>query len=155
MPAQQITVRPAEPGDAPAIVGFQLAMARETEGKDLDAEVVLKGVSTLIRSSDLGRYLVAEAGGSVAGSLLITYEWSDWRNATFWWIQSVFVDATWRRRGVYRAMHDRVFEEARATEGVCGVRLYVDRDNHVAQRIYHALGMKKSHYDMYEVDFVM
>ena len=154
MPAQQITVRPAEPGDVPAIVEFQLAMARETEGKDLDAEIVLDGVSTLMHSPGLGRYLVAEAGGSVAGSLLITYEWSDWRNATFWWIQSVFVDAARRRRGVYRAMHDRVFEEARATEGVCGVRLYVDRDNHGAQHTYNALGMTKSHYEMYEVDFV-
>ena len=155
MPTQQITVRPAEPGDVPTIVGFQLAMARETEGKDLDSEVLHEGVSTLMRSPDLGRYLVAEAGGSVAGSLLITYEWSDWRNATFWWIQSVFVDAEWRRRGVYRAMHDRVFEEARATEGVCGVRLYVDRDNHGAQHTYNALGMTHSHYDMYEVDFAM
>ncbi len=130
-------------------------MARETEGKTLDETLLRKGVESVFQSSDKGLYLIAEAEGVAVGGLLITYEWSDWRNATFWWIQSVYVDSNWRRKGVYRALHDHVLEAARATDGVCGVRLYVDRDNHGAQQTYQSLGMTKSHYDMYEVDFVL
>ncbi len=154
-PMADVIVREATTTDADAIVAFQQAMARETEGKSLDAGLLQKGVNAVFGAPDKGGYLVAAAEGRVVGSLLITFEWSDWRNATFWWIQSVFVDAQWRRKGVYRALHDHVLEAARATDGVCGVRLYVDRDNHGAQQTYQSLGMTKSHYDMYEVDFVL
>jgi len=91
----------------------------------------------------------------VVGSLLVVNEWSDWRNSTFWWIQSVYVRPDWRRKGVYRKLHDWVYEAARSRPGVCGIRLYVDRDNHAAQATYTNLGMSKSHYDLFEIDFVL
>ncbi len=154
-PVPDVIVRDATTADADARAAFQQAMARETEGKSLDGGLLQKGVNSVFGAPEKGGYLVAEAEGRVVGSLLITVEWSDWRNATFWWIQSVFVDAQWRRKGVYRALHDHVLAAARATDGVCGVRLYVDKDNHGAQQTYQSLGMTKSHYDMYEVDFVL
>ena len=151
----QITIRRASLQDVDTIAGFQQAMAMETEGKALDADTIRNGVRAVIEDASKGYYLVAEADGAPAGSLLITYEWSDWRCGTFLWIQSVFVDAAWRRRGVYRAMHDHVVTGARRDEGICGVRLYVDLDNHGAQRTYERLGMSRAHYDMYEIDFVL
>ena len=101
------------------------------------------------------RRVLAEVGGHLVGSLLITYEWSDWRNATFWWIQSVFVEASWRRKGVYRSMHDYVSNIADSREDICGIRLYVERSNTIAQQTYNDLGMAHSHYDLYEIDFVL
>ncbi len=146
-----ITVRPAILEDASAIVRFQQNMALETEDKPLDAPTVTAGVAAVFDDTLKGFYVVAETDGAVVGSLLITYEWSDWRNATFWWIQSVYVDAAHRRLGVYTAMHRYVLERARA-DG-CGVRLYVERTNTRAQATYKALGMDHSHYDLYEIDF--
>ena len=151
----QINVRRASRSDASKIVGFQQSMAVETEGKTLDESLVGPGVESVFADSDKGFYLVAESGDEVVGSLLITYEWSDWRNAIFWWIQSVFVDADHRRRGVYTAMHDHVLTQARESDDICGVRLYVERSNHNAQQTYKSLGMDHSHYDLYEIDFVL
>ena len=151
----QISVRRAERRDAAHIVGFQQSMALETEGKTLDESLISAGVDAVFADPGKGFYLVAETGGTVVGSLMITYEWSDWRNATFWWIQSVFVDADYRRRGVYTAMHDHVLTQARESDDICGVRLYVERSNHVAQQTYKRLGMDHSHYDLYEIDFVL
>jgi len=151
-------VRTATPADAESIAAFQQAMALETEGKTLDATTLRQGVAGVFDAPQKGFYLVAVAdaaeGGApeVVASLLITYEWSDWRNATFWWIQSVYVDAGWRRRGVYRAMYDRVLSLAGTRGDVCGIRLYVERTNAVAQQTYDRLGMHKSHYDLYEID---
>ena len=150
-----IAVRRATPADMDALVDFQLAMALETEGKALDADLLREGVAAVLRITDKGFYLVAEAQGQVVAGMLITYEWSDWRNATFWWIQSVYVERQWRRKGVYRAMHDHVFDTARARHEICGIRLYVERTNKGAQQTYQSLGMAASHYDMYEVDFVL
>ena len=151
----QIKVRRAESRDTAHIVGFQQSMALETEGKTLDESLVGAGVDSVFADSDKGFYLVAEIGDTVVGSLMITYEWSDWRSATFWWIQSVFVDANHRRRGVYTAMHEHVLQQARQSQDICGVRLYVERSNHIAQQTYKSLGMDHSHYDLYEIDFVL
>lgn len=154
-----LRVRTAALADVERIAAFQQAMALETEGKMLDAVTLRQGVAGVFEAPEKGFYLVAVAdaaeGGTAAvvGSLLITYEWSDWRNATFWWIQSVYVDAGWRRQGVYRAMYDHVLGLAGARGDVCGIRLCVERTNAVAQRTYDSLGMRKSHYDMYEIDF--
>ena len=147
-----ITVRRAALEDAPTIVRFQMSMALETEGKTLDESTLAVGVRAVFKAPDNGFYLVAEIGETVVGSLLITYEWSDWRNAPFWWIQSVFVDAEYRRRGVYTAMHNRAVRMA-TESGACGVRLYVERTNLTAQKTYAGLGMSQSHYDLYEIDF--
>ena len=148
------SIRKARPEDAPRIVEFQQAMALETEGKTLDESLVAPGVSAVFASPDKGFYIVAEIDDLVVGSLLITYEWSDWRNATFLWIQSVFVDADHRRQGVYTAMHNHVLALAENDDALCGVRLYVERTNSGAQQTYKSLGMDHSHYDMYEIDFL-
>ena len=148
------SIRQACLEDAARIIEFQQAMALETEGKTLDDSRISAGVDAVLRSPDKGFYIVAELDGAVVGSLLITYEWSDWRNATFLWIQSVFVDAGHRRQGVYTAMHNHVLSLAEADGGYCGVRLYVERTNIGAQHTYKSLGMDHSHYDLYEVDFV-
>ena len=148
------TIREASPEDAARIVDFQQAMALETEGKTLDESLITAGVDAVLSSPDKGFYIVAEIDGTVVGSLLITYEWSDWRNATFLWIQSVFVDANHRRQGVYTAMHNHVLALAEADDALCGVRLYVERTNTGAQQTYKRLGMDHSHYDMYEIDFL-
>ena len=155
MNASDVTVRQATPEDVDALVTFQLAMAQETEGKGLDPDLLRAGVTAVLQSMDKGFYIVAEVEGRSVAGLLVTYEWSDWRNATFWWIQSVYVDQASRRRGVYRAMHDHIFRAARSREDVCGIRLYVERTNLVAQQTYVSLDMAKSHYDLYEVDFVI
>jgi GNAT superfamily N-acetyltransferase len=137
------------------LVEFNAAMALESEGKSLDRRRLRDGVAALLNEDGRGFYLVAKAEYRVVGQLMVTYEWSDWRNAHFWWIQSVYVAADWRRRGVYRSLHEHVLAEARLRGDVCGVRLYVDRDNHVAQQVYSNLGMDRSHYDLFEIDFVL
>ena len=155
MTRPSVIVREATPDDAPLIVRFQQDMALETEGKSLDMSLVQAGVDAVMKTTDKGFYIVAEVDVDVVGSLLITYEWSDWRNATFWWIQSVFVDAHHRRMGVYTAMHQYVLGHAEEQDDICGVRLYVERTNVTAQKTYKSLGMDQSHYDLYEIDFVL
>ena len=150
-----ITVREATREDTESIVRFQQGMAVETEGKVLDEALLRDGITEIFDSTQKGFYLVAEVNNVVVGSLLITYEWSDWRNATFWWIQSVFVDANWRRKGVYRSMHDYVVNVAKYRKDICGIRLYVERTNTIAQQTYKDLGMSHSHYDLYETDIVL
>ena len=155
MPQAAFTVREATRRDQAHIIGFQQHMALETEGKSLDGDLLERGVASVFQSRDKGFYVVAESEAQTVGCLLITYEWSDWRNANFWWIQSVYVDAAWRRRGVYRALHAYIHETASSRDDICGVRLYVERANQVAKRTYDSLGMSRSHYDMYETDFVL
>ena len=151
----KITIREATREDTESIVRFQEGMALETEGKVLDESLLRDGITAIFDSTQKGFYIVAEVGSVVVGSLLITYEWSDWRNATFWWIQSVFVDANWRRKGVYRSMHDYVVNVAKSRKDICGIRLYVERTNTIAQQTYKDLGMTHSHYDLYETDIVL
>lgn len=162
-----INVRTATPAHLDTIVAFNSAMALETEGIELDVDRLRRGVSAVLEDPALGRYFIAEIGGhteaesgrrrdwKVVGQLMITYEWSDWRNGRFWWIQSVYVHPNHRRRGVYRALDAHVRAEAMRDGSVCGLRLYVDRDNHVAQSVYASLDMQHSHYDLYEIDFVL
>ena len=157
--APVINIRRARLNDLDTLVRFSTAMARETEGRALDTRLLREGTQALFDDPARGYYLVAESsgstGGTVVGQLMITFEWSDWRNATFWWIQSVYVLPEWRRRGVYRRMHQTVIEEARANPSVCGVRLYVERDNRVAQTVYDRVGLARSVYQVFEQDFVL
>ncbi|MBW4632688.1 MAG: GNAT family N-acetyltransferase [Iphinoe sp. HA4291-MV1] len=128
-------------------------MARETEDKDLSLEIVTAGVETLLKNSDFGFYVVAENNDKVAASLMVTTEWSDWRNGRFWWIQSVYVHPKFRRQGIYRKLYEFVKEKARNEQNelrICGFRLYVDHQNTVAQKTYKALGMKDTGYMIYE-----
>ena len=150
-----IQVRRATPQELDTIVEFNAALALESEGKTLELERLKAGVKALLDTPQRGFYLFAEAAGRVVGQLLITTEWSDWRNSDFWWIQSVYTVADYRRQGVYRALHNHVLAEARSRADVCGLRLYVDRDNHVAKQVYASLDMQQSHYDLLEIDFVL
>jgi len=143
-------VRDATPTDIETIVAFNRAMARETEGKDLAVEVLLPGVRTVIANSTLGRYFVACHGAELVGQLMITTEWSDWRNGQIWWIQSVYVRPDHRRRGVFRALYRHAEQVARTTPGVVGLRLYVEHNNAVAQRAYESLGMQDAGYLVFE-----
>jgi len=147
---QAPTIRKAELRDAAAIAGFNSAMALETEGKALLPERVNPGVLRLLNDPSLGFYVVAEQAGGVVGSLMVTNEWSDWRNGLFWWIQSVYIMPAARRKGVYRALYDFVRDMARADPGICGFRLYVEKDNTAAQRTYSSLGMEPTDYLVYE-----
>ena len=148
-----VTPRLAGPGDAAALVEFNRAMALETESKSLASETLRAGVEMVLRDPAHGFYVVADTGREVAGAVLVTYEWSDWRNGRFWWIQSVYVRPGHRRRGVYRALHEFVRARARASGGVVGLRLYVERENAAAQRAYAVLGMNETVYRMYEETF--
>ncbi len=144
------TVRTATSDDAETLARFNEAMAQETEDKALDPDTVRAGVEAMFDDSTRGFYLVAVQAETIVGSLMITTEWSDWRNGVFWWIQSVYVRPGARRTGVYSALHRAVRERAQAAEDVCGVRLYVERNNEAARETYEALGMTETSYRMYE-----
>ncbi len=145
-----LRIRKAHAGDAAHIAAFNQAMAWETEGRRLVPELIGAGVRRLLAEPGLGFYAVAEHEGEVVGCLLVTNEWSDWRNGLFWWIQSVYVIQAWRRRGVYRRLYDFIRELAQREPGVCGFRLYVEKENATAQRTYSALGMAPTDYLIYE-----
>lgn len=148
----ELNIRRATVDDVDTLVKFNQAMALETEGKELADNVLRPGVEGLFARPEYGFYLIAEptaGAGGTAGSLMITFEWSDWRNGLFWWIQSVYVTPEWRRRGVYTALYDHVKELASA-ENVCGFRLYVEKENVAAQKTYARLGMSETHYLMFE-----
>jgi ribosomal protein S18 acetylase RimI-like enzyme len=142
----EFTIREARPDDAATIAAFNSAMAEETEGKKLDPGRVGPGVDVLLRDRSMGRYWVAQSDQAVIGQLMVTYEWSDWRNGNIWWIQSVYVQPNWRRKGVFSSLYRHVRSLADATPDVIGLRLYVDADNLYAQQTYRALGMEKSDY---------
>ncbi|HWW59893.1 MAG TPA: GNAT family N-acetyltransferase [Thermoanaerobaculia bacterium] len=125
-------------------------MARETEDVELNRHVVSRGVEAIFEDRGLGRYFVVESDGDVIGALLITYEWSDWRNGVVWWIQSVYVRDDFRRRGVYAALYEHVKKIVDGYEMVKGIRLYVDRRNTAAQEVYTRLGMNGEHYQVFE-----
>ncbi|MDC0603327.1 GNAT family N-acetyltransferase [Aliiglaciecola sp.] len=146
-------VRKATLNDAIALVDFNQAMAFETEKKQLDSDILTAGVNQLLNDENKGFYLVAELpSGEIAGSLMVTFEWSDWRNSQFWWIQSVYIRPQNRRQGIYSKLYNNVKALANEEQGVCGFRLYVEKDNITAQKTYQNLGMHESHYDMYETD---
>lgn len=145
-----LAIRPASPEEAPTLVDFQLRMARETEDLRLDVGVVSRGVQGVFEDPARGAYWVALRGSEIVGSLLTTFEWSDWRAATILWIQSVYVVPKERGRGVYRALYEHLHERVRSSPGLGGLRLYVDRRNTAAQRVYERLGMDGEHYRVYE-----
>lgn len=145
-----VLYRAAQRHDHASIVDFQIAMALETEEVTLDREVCTRGVAAVFDDPSLGRYFVAEEGGQVVASLLITYEWSDWRNGNVWWIQSVYVVPALRGRGVYAGLYQHVQTLVEADPALRGIRLYVDRRNTGAQQVYTRLGMNGEHYLVFE-----
>lgn len=140
-PDSVFRIRDAKTSDSTKIAAGNTMMAEETEGKALDPASIELGVRTILGDQTKGRYWVAESAGNVIGQIMVTYEWSDWRNGTIWWIQSVFVKRDWRRKGVFSALYHHVESLAANEPGVIGLRLYVEENNQRAQRAYEALGM--------------
>lgn len=136
--------------DAGALFEFNQAMALETESRSLDPQTLKSGIDGVLNDRTHGFYVVADTGREIAGALLVTCEWSDWRNGWFWWIQSVYVRPAHRRRGIYRMLHGYVIDSARCAGDVVGVRLYVEKANFPAQRTYASMGMHETAYRMYE-----
>jgi len=143
-------IRKATSEDAKSIAEFNIAMAMETEQKKLKRELIEPGVKALFDHPEYGEYLVAESEGQIIGSLMITKEWSDWRNGLFWWIQSVYILPEYRRQGIYRAMYQKVKQLAEQAGNICGFRLYVEKENEIAQKTYRSLGMDETHYKLFE-----
>ena len=144
-----LTITRGKASDIDAIVRFQADMAMESEGTMLDMDRLTLGVSSAINDEQKGIYLVARANDTPIGSLMLTREWSDWNNQWYWWIQSVYVMSEYRKKGVYKAMYATLKDMAREN-GVSQIRLYADRTNHSAQQVYQRLGMRESHYLMFE-----
>jgi len=134
------------------VAEFNLRLAEETEGLRLDAACVRQGVAALLRDSAKGVYFLAEVGGVVVGQVMITYEWSDWRNGTFWWLQSVYVRLEYRQQGVFTALFQHLKQLARARPDVCGLRLYMHSENGRARHSYQRLGIKPTKYEVFESD---
>ena len=143
-------IRQATINDAAAIADFNIKMAKETEGMDLIPEVITAGVRNMIENRQMGFYLVAEEDELIQAALMVTTEWSDWRNGLFWWIQSVYVQPDYRRTGLYRSLYEKVKSLAENETNVCGFRLYVEHENLVAQETYRSLGMDQTDYQMFE-----
>ncbi len=146
------TVRLARPQDLHALVGFNRALAHETEGLSLDVERLTEGVRHLLADDRYGFYTVAERDGEVIGSLMITYEWSDWRNGLIWWIQSVYVLPDHRRQGVFSELYANARRLANRAGEVRALRLYVEKENRSAQKTYQDLGMNETHYRLFEAE---
>jgi RimJ/RimL family protein N-acetyltransferase len=145
-----LSIRPGEPGDGAAIADFQLRMARETEDLGLDPGTLRRGVAAVFADPSRGRYWIAERSGRTVACLLTTYEWSDWRDGVILWIQSVYVVPEERGRGVYRALYERLRRQVEESPELKGIRLYVEKRNAAAQRVYERLGMTREHYEMFE-----
>lgn len=146
-------VRAASTDDLKSLVQFNMAMAEETEQRHLHEPTIAAGVERVLNDAELGFYLVACVADTVAGGLLVTREWSDWRNGTFWWIQSVYVSPEYREQGIFRALYSEVRKRAQQTADVCGLRLYVEKQNMAAQSVYQSMGMSPTPYQVFEEEF--
>ena len=144
------TVRLATPADAPIVVEFNYRLAQESEGKTLDRATLSAGVAAGLADAEKARYFVAEENGEIVGQVMLTMEWSDWRNGWIWWIQSVYVRADWRGKGVFRSLYEHVHRAAIADRNVVGLRLYVEQANTAAQQTYLRLGMERTGYFVLE-----
>jgi GNAT superfamily N-acetyltransferase len=136
--------------DSETIAKFNIAMAWETEKKKLELPIVSKGVQTLLDNPRHGFYVVAEVEGEVVGSLMVTYEWSDWRCSVFWWIQSVYVKPQFRKQGIFRSLYEFLKDKASQEQNICGFRLYAEKSNDTAHNTYGSVGMKEAPYKFYE-----
>jgi len=148
-----VAIRSARTADLDFIVDCNARLAQETESKQLNAEVLRAGVRSALESAHKGRYFIAELDCQPVGQLLLTYEWSDWRNGFFWYFQSVYVTREARRQGVFAALYRHVEELARTSQDVCGLRLYVEQHNRNAQQTYERLGLTRTAYEIMELEF--
>ena len=136
--------------DLAIIVEYNLALARETEDLVLDRQIVRPGVAALLANCSRGVYFVAEMNAKVVGQVMITYEWSDWRNGNFWWLQSVYVHKDFRSQGVLKSLFDHILAAAQEEKNVCGFRLYMDKNNVAARKVYARIGMEETNYEVFE-----
>lgn len=143
-----LTIRSATPADAAIVAEFNARLAEESEGKTLDPAVLRRGVERVLADSHRGFYTLAESGGEVVGQTLVTFEWSDWRDGWYWWIQSVYVRADHRRTGVFRTIFEHLKAKAVADPEVIGLRLYVEHDNQRAKQTYVGLGLEPEPYSL-------
>ncbi len=143
-------IRQAEESDLNTLVGFQLKMALETEDLKLDKQVLSNGISAGLKDENKATYFVAENKNIIVGTLMITKEWSDWRYAWVIWIQSVYVDEAYRGKGIYRALYNYIKDKVKNDSTIGGIRLYVDKTNTIAQKVYTNLGMNGDHYQLFE-----
>jgi ribosomal protein S18 acetylase RimI-like enzyme len=141
-------IRPATPADLTTLLDFNARLAYETEGKTLDQAVLTRGILAIFADPNKGFYTLAEEAGVIVGQCLVTFEWSDWRNGFYWWIQSVYVREAARRTGVFSSLYEHVQRQACAAPDVIGLRLYVERDNTRAQATYTKLGMTDEGYQL-------
>ncbi len=146
-----LSIRRAVAGDEAVLAEFTAALAWESEHKRLDGGVLLAGVRAVLADPNMGFYTVAERDGQVVGQVMVTFEWSDWRNGWFWWVQSVYVRPEDRRGGVFRELFRAIQREAEADPSVIGLRLYVERDNTRAKETYRSLGMSDTPYELLEI----
>lgn len=154
MLSKDFAIRRALLTDVEKIAHYNILLASETEDKKLDRELVLKGVNALIEDPDKGFYLIAEKGDGkdgIVGQLMITFEWSDWRNKCFWWIQSVYVEKKFRNKRVFTCLFNEILRLARLSGDVCGFRLYVEENNELAKKVYEAIGMKRARFELYDL----
>ncbi|HIA14617.1 MAG TPA: N-acetyltransferase [Nitrospirales bacterium] len=150
-----ITIRHAAIDDVDTIAEYNIAMALETEGISLDLDRVTQGVRSVLHDPSKGFYILAGIESRVVGQMMVTFEWSDWRNGVFWWIQSVYVHPDHRRLSIFTQLYRHVERSAKETDDVCGLRLYVENENAIAQSTYQCLGMTQALYKVYETDFVI
>lgn len=152
-PPHAWSIRKGQPRDRAVVVEFNRSLALETEGRVLDESRLVPGVEAALSDPSKGTYWLAEAPCGVIGQLMLTLEWSDWRNGWFWWLQSVYVKPDWRGRGVFRSLEDAVQSEALRHHDVCGLRLYMEPRNHRARETYGRLGWTVAGYELLEKDF--
>ena len=145
-----VKIRKADIDDVETITSFQIKMALETENLKLDKKTVKKGVTSVFKNKNKGQYYVAEENNKVIGLLLVTPEWSDWKNGTILWIQSTYVALEYRRKGVFKYMYNHLKKQIKKSDNLLGLRLYVDKTNQNAQKTYEKLGMNDEHYKTYE-----
>ena len=150
-----VTIRHANMDDVDTIAEYNIAMALETEGISLDLNRVKSGVRAVLDDSSKGFYVVVDIDSRVVGQMMVTFEWSDWRNGVFWWIQSVYVHPDHRRLSIFTQLYKHVERSAKEADNVCGLRLYVEHENAIAQSTYQRLGMIQAVYKVYETDFVI
>lgn len=149
-PENELLIRKASPDEYSIIASFQISMAQETENLVLQPDTVENGVKAVLADRSKGQYYLAETGGEVVASLMITTEWSDWRNGTVWWIQSVYILPEFRGNRIFSAMYAFLKKQVEENPGILGLRLYVDRRNHHARRVYESVGLNGQHYTTYE-----
>lgn len=150
--SSSIKIRKAKIENLETIVKFNYNLAKETEDKELDLEILTKGVRAILNDSTKGQYYVYVIDNKVVGQIMHTYEWSDWRNGMLLWVQSVYVDAEYRRKGVYKELYNYIKNLCDEDDGIAGIRLYVEKENFNAKATYKSLGMQECNYHMYEYE---